>query len=412
MSVDTKLLLFDRNYYKDTLLSAAGIVRKYIADNNLVIVGGMAIDMALRLKGGSIYGDKQLPDYDFLSPNFYDDAFKLGKILFDMGYKHVSVIPRLHYGTVSVRVEFMSVADISYCPQDVFAKIPVLNYFELKIVHPHFQAIDQHLSLSHPYENPPMETIFHRWEKDTERYFMIMDKYPPQDGEFIKGDFISKVKENRDMCIGGNEALIFWAWTAKKEGFSVTFSEGELVFTSKYVPPFPKKVFYTDHFEDFDKKDYFASFMNKLPRHVENETECVYDNYGFMIGAVKIGSTFVSGLQLLMAHISTYGIFEGDSYKPWYKMLFDIFKHAVNENVSALLPNEIVYGKYMWNGAQQVCVLSTFGEKDIKDDIKNPPVIRFDPTVTQPKYDINAHSMLQLSGQKIGAFLPHVVGVR
>jgi hypothetical protein len=70
------------------------------------------------------------------------------------------------------------IADIAYMPQSIFDRLPTLTYEGMKIIHPNFQRIDQHRALSVPYENPPNEVIFHRWEKDIKR-FNILDKYYP-----------------------------------------------------------------------------------------------------------------------------------------------------------------------------------------------------------------------------------------
>ncbi len=48
----------------------------------------------------------------------------------------------------------------------------------MRSVHTDYQRIDVHSSLAFPYDNPPREVIFDRWEKDIKR-FNIFDKYYP-----------------------------------------------------------------------------------------------------------------------------------------------------------------------------------------------------------------------------------------
>jgi len=56
--------------------------------------------------------------------------------------------------------------------------LPTLEYNGMKIIHPDFQKIDLHRSLSFPFDNTPWEVIFARWKKDIIRYNKLSDKYP------------------------------------------------------------------------------------------------------------------------------------------------------------------------------------------------------------------------------------------
>jgi hypothetical protein len=157
---------------------ALDVVKEFIINKNLILVGGMAIDFALRLMGDSIYTDEQIPDYDFYSPDHAADAYELAAILCKKGFKNISCINAMHITTMRVRVDFETVADITYCPTKVYKQVPTLMYDKLRIVHPHWQMIDQHSSLSLPFENPGMEVIFHRWKKDLTRYDILYKHYP------------------------------------------------------------------------------------------------------------------------------------------------------------------------------------------------------------------------------------------
>jgi hypothetical protein len=171
-------LINTRNVVHDEITRALIVVKEFIINKKLILSGGMAIDLALRLKGDNIYTDEQIPDYDFYSTNHATDAYELGSILCKAGFKNISCINAMHITTMKVRVDFETVADITYCPLTVFRQIPTLNYDKLRIVHPHWQMSDQHSSLSLPFENPGMEVIFHRWKKDMLRYDKLYEHYP------------------------------------------------------------------------------------------------------------------------------------------------------------------------------------------------------------------------------------------
>ena len=153
-------------------------VRKFISSNHLVLFGGLAIDYALRLKGAALYPDDERPDYDAVSPQAIDLAYKLADQLHAAGFPNVSAIRAVHVQTVRVRVDFRSVADFGYVPADVFEQIPTFDYRGIQAVHPDFQRIDMHLALCYPYTGAPREAVFHRWKKDLKRFNMFEKYYP------------------------------------------------------------------------------------------------------------------------------------------------------------------------------------------------------------------------------------------
>jgi hypothetical protein len=166
--------------HKD-MVAAISLVKQFIIDHGLIVYGGTAIDMALRLKGDNIYPDDMLavPDLDFYSPTNVVHAYQLADILFDHGYTASRAIVAEHMETM--RVDLVSnhwIADITYRPQAIFDSLPYLTYDGIRIIHPDFQRIDVHSSLSFPYDNPPREVIFARWKKDIVRFNKLAALYP------------------------------------------------------------------------------------------------------------------------------------------------------------------------------------------------------------------------------------------
>ena len=168
---------YEKHIDKDLITSSLNIVKKFIISRKYILVGGQAIDYALRLRGSQIYDECTIPDYDFLAPDSVEAAYDLGEIL-SKTYENISVINAIHPSTMRVRINFIVVADITYCPQVIFDQLPTINYQGINVIHPLFQRLDMHNSLCNPYENPPRETIFHRWEKDLVRRQMFDEYYP------------------------------------------------------------------------------------------------------------------------------------------------------------------------------------------------------------------------------------------
>ena len=157
---------------------ALEIVRKFIVTRGLILFGGLAIDYALRCKGGRIYPDGQRPDFDFFSTQSVDDAYDLADLLQKAGFENVNAVRGIHVQTMKVRTNYIWVADIGYVPPDVFNKIPTFDYQGMRVAHPDYQRMDIHLAFCFPFKGPPREDVFHRWRKDLKRFNLLEEHYP------------------------------------------------------------------------------------------------------------------------------------------------------------------------------------------------------------------------------------------
>lgn len=169
--------------FYEEYVRAIVIVKQFIISKKLIVYGGTAIDFALRLKGEQIYNDEILKfaDLDFLSSNHAEDAYELADILYKNGFPDVRAIGASHYSTMRIdAVNAISghfVADISYLPDEMISRIPILEFQGMKFVHPSFQYVDMHSSLAFPYYGAPRENIFNRCKKDIERFNKLYKYY-------------------------------------------------------------------------------------------------------------------------------------------------------------------------------------------------------------------------------------------
>ena len=200
-----------RSIYYNDIIKALDLVFKFIVDNNRILYGGMAIDLALKSNNhAGIYEEDSIPDYDFYSFDFYNDSIKLADILFENKLTNISAINASHYNSRRVRTNFINVADITYVPKSVYETIPTITinsgkYTGIKIVHPNFQRMDLHRSFNIPFNNSPQEVIMHRFEKDEKRYRILDSVFPIKldipNPKYITVEFDKKILEN--TMIGG-----------------------------------------------------------------------------------------------------------------------------------------------------------------------------------------------------------------
>lgn len=276
-------IVFQNDPNKDLMLKALDIVRDFIVEKKLVITGGMAIDFALKLKGNKLYDDNTLPDYDFFSTEHANHAYELGQLLckqlpklFPNSDIRIDAIPATHITTMRVRVNYTSVADITYLPIEIFEMLPTLEFKTggnmLKFRHPFMQMIDQHRALSLPYENAPREVILHRWKKDMKRFNLLATQYP------IMGKDLSSELDNfqeihidlnllADTCIGGFAAVHLLA----KKTTNIKLPTGEpLILYSDHMEKTVSKLI--DYFKSYKIK-YYNPYLDILPSKIVLEVE-------------------------------------------------------------------------------------------------------------------------------------------
>jgi hypothetical protein len=162
---------------------ALEIVRAFIVERGLVLYGGQAIDYALRLRGARIYPDHQTPDFDFFSSDSVADAYDLAERLHAAGFPGVGAIPAIHVQTMRVKTDFIFVADISFAPPAVFARLPTVSFAGMRVLHPDYQRLDMHLAFCFPFNNPPREDAFNRFAKDLKRFRLFQEHFPVARGE-------------------------------------------------------------------------------------------------------------------------------------------------------------------------------------------------------------------------------------
>lgn len=237
------VVVYRHNSMIGIISKSLDIVRKFIGDNKRLLKGGMAIDLALRTRGSQLYTSETMPDYDFISPTFHHDAYNLAKLLRAAGLAGVSVINAMHTSTMRVRVDFNFVADIEYVPPSVYEALPYIeapaNLIKdgesgaIRLIHPYFQIIDQHLALGTPYGGYPLENITSRWSKDIVRHNLLTKFFQITDDKEIIMSQLSEGGRRRiaqheitipltqltGQCIGGFAALYMWQAWAKRDGY-------------------------------------------------------------------------------------------------------------------------------------------------------------------------------------------------
>ncbi len=380
------ILIRKSAHYNDTI-RAMDIVKKFIIREKKVLVGGMAIDIALKMKNptNGIYAEDGIPDYDFYSDQHFKDAYDIAQWLNRLNFKSISVINAMHPTTMKVRVGFIVVADITYVPTNILSNIPTLSHKGMLIVHPHYQIIDQHRALSYPYENPPWETVMFRTKKDMTRYDKLYEQYPIRklykDDKIELTDVTFDNKLLKGHCVGGFFALSYWTQLAKKMGFNARNDLGSFTCDGnavKWRAPLDSHglTLYTDTIKQtydqlkklykFKEERFYEKFLDKLTRKVilDNKFEIFENEQMIAAHAVTICGvdTHVANIQTIMLYLLVNYILlmriknikRGHSFFVGYLMCRDLISWAAarffskktqrDDSLKAFFPTAETYG--------------------------------------------------------------------
>lgn len=178
------------------------IVRKFINKRKLKLYGGTAINAYLP-KEEKIYTDDQMPDYDFFSPDPWNDAVALADEFHSLGYKFCEAKAGMHKGTYKVFVNLWPVADITYMPKDAFDRIETKKISGLNVVSPFKLMESMYKEFSEPFANPD------RWPKVAVRQKMLEKWTKPLNSKFkcSKDLFYSKNEERSKFKINEHSTL-------------------------------------------------------------------------------------------------------------------------------------------------------------------------------------------------------------
>ena len=217
------------------------IVEEFLKKKKLIAYGGTAINSILPIEDQFYNKNTEIPDYDFFSPNAYQDAKDLADIYFNKGFQEVEAKNGVHEGTYKVFVNFIPVADITFLNKSIFQALKKDAICKEGILYapPNFLRMSMYLELSRPAGDVS------RWEKVLKRITLLNKNFPLNAKNCWKIDFQRKMesKENINMIYNTirntfiKEKVVFFG------GYAISLY-------SKYMPSKLKHKF--KKYPDFD----------------------------------------------------------------------------------------------------------------------------------------------------------------
>ncbi len=202
----------------DDIKKVIKVVEEFINKNSLICYGGTAINNILPEYDQFYDKDKEIPDYDFFSPNALQHAKQLADIYNSMGYDEVEAKAGQHYGTYKVFVNFTPIADITQVSTELYSKLKKESITVNKILYtpPNMLRMSMYLELSRPAGD------ISRWEKVLKRLTLLNKHYPIKTKNCSYQYFTRKMEGNksndlfylcRDYFIN-NGVVFFGGWAS------------------------------------------------------------------------------------------------------------------------------------------------------------------------------------------------------
>lgn len=417
---------------RNRLNTAYAIIKRYLIDNKLILTGGMAIDTALRAKGTKLYEIEKI-DYDFITPDFHNDAYKIALLISHVPQLNsVHVINAMHTSTMRVRYNYSYVADSTYIHKKTYDLIPTLEHDGLRVSHPCYQVLDQHLALCHPYAGSPLENVLYkRFRHDITRYELISKYYDLGDElikisknkkEYIIPDETPEEKSNKnelylekytDQCLAGYIAYAYWMNQADPKSHAFEIKDDTLSYTSKT----PLITILSDDFGKLlntlgikhDVPNYYNGLTDKLePRIVHNKLE-ILDNSLHMTSAHKLKgvdkdiNVYVAGIQHTMLYLGIKAIFfKDDLAASAYADLSKLFLKGIKEKNTKFVYELDTYGAYNKSENEILLIEKQCGLMNSKKVPSTVPGHYYPKNAGKfPVFDLSKASEYNFDGQQV-----------
>ena len=348
---DPDIIKYQHNFFKPMIDEAMNITRDYISKHKLILTGGMAIDLALREKGESIYDDDIRPDYDIISDDNLTHANALAEILCKANLPDINVISAVHITTVKVRIKNEILLDATYIPPICFKKIPYLDINDLRIIHPHYQFIDQRISLSHLLLDTGISlNVFNRLAKDMKRNMILRQMYPIQSNKTnfktkmisipidlikIQPSKLNKLHENSfiytgSTCISGYAAYLL-IMSLKNPKIKPTIANNHLMIPTPLDIPITLLSCDIPSIEhiDLQKSDKYRPLLNLKGVSLRVHDYEIVDTYGERAGCNIITidgiDICVASIDYVLAEFLRDRIYVNEEYySAWYSELSNL----------------------------------------------------------------------------------------
>lgn len=207
------------------ILYAIDLIERFLREKKRICYGGTAINAILPKKLQFYDYEKDIPDYDFFTPDPEADIKDLVLELKKEGFSDVVQRMGIHKGTYKILVNFVAVADITELDSQIYSIIYKRSIVKggIHYCDPDFLRMMMYLELSRPRGQ------VERWEKVFERLVLLNTAFPPKACKksllditgkahiplVIREIFLNFVLERNRILVGA-EVIALYNWILDK----------------------------------------------------------------------------------------------------------------------------------------------------------------------------------------------------
>ncbi len=213
---------------------AIDLVANFLRKKGRVCYGGTAINAILPRSLRFYDPQKDLPDYDFFTPNPEQDIKDIVKDLQQAGFPDVVERVGIHEGTHKILVNFVAIADISTLDPELYSLLYKRSIVRDGIHYsdPDFLRMMMYLELSRPRGQ------VERWAKVYERLLLLNEAFPPKVCRTKAEDLVGRVSipvvlrkalleyviDNKRVLMGAEVVSLYDWLISKTRRFSPTMT--------------------------------------------------------------------------------------------------------------------------------------------------------------------------------------------
>jgi len=162
------------NFQNSSLRRGLTIVEEYIKSKKRICYGGMAVNAHLPAEYQFYDFSKNLPDYDFFTPDPEKDIETILYLLEKENLPYVEAKLGIHKGTVKIFVDFNAVADITEVSKSFYTILQskAYTYKNIKYADANFLRMSMYIELSRPMGE------VERWDKVYSRLLLFNQHVP------------------------------------------------------------------------------------------------------------------------------------------------------------------------------------------------------------------------------------------
>jgi len=168
--------------------SVIKLISKFIIKKNLILYGGLVINLILPKKY-RFYKEYTINDYDCFSKNPVEDAYELANLIKKAGYKYIKIKRAIHQNTYKISVYGKQFFDITFLESelyDILSNYIKKNKSTLKYYKDKYKIIPIEMIKENLYFElaRPIQSGF-RWEKLYNRMGLVNKCYPTENSKDV-----------------------------------------------------------------------------------------------------------------------------------------------------------------------------------------------------------------------------------